>query len=182
MLFLSFSAKSKEKIQKLVEKIEKNYNLQRDPNDLVILERQDFTNFLVFFDDFHENAELSLKLANFFAENETSSEKSRYFMRFCYILIYEAQTNADIIEKTEEKNEQTAKKVEESAEINEISAKIKEEEKKQGNIFGDSGFKDRNMKEEIHEVMQKSNKIEENTLKESKSNEWEIDDKLLIFS
>lgn len=180
-MFFKRFCKSKEKIEKLVEKIEKNYNLQRDPNDLVMIERQDFTNFLVFFDDFHENAELSHKIGLFFSETEAENEKLRYFMRFCYILIYEAQTAADLIEKTEENSEEIAKKAEDKGEINEISAKIKEEEKKQGNIFGDSAIKERNMKEEIHEVMQKSNKIEE-FAKETTGSEWEIDDKLLIFS
>ena len=161
-----------------MEKIEGTNNFKRDPNDLVMIERNDFTNYLVFFDEFKSNEFLMEKLFEFNPELkslrfEQKEEHRKYCLRYLYSIIYEVYTTNF------------------EQEGNEIAEKIKqkeEEEKFAGNIFEDPLPKNvrEEKKEEETEKNEKKNKseiIEQTPEKEEgKKMEWEIDDKLLIFS
>lgn len=178
-----FFINSLERLQKIVEKCENQNNLKRDPNDLVMIERNDFTNYLVFFDYFKNNELLFEKIFAFnpslgYCTFESNEERKKYFLRYLYSIIFEVYTSDFAHEHT-----------------NEISAKLKEkeeEEKFAGNIFEDPQNYKAVLKNEENDIdktkfvikkgLEKEN--EEKLLspeKENKAN-WEIDDKLLIFS
>lgn len=177
--------KSPEKLEVIVEKIEKNNNFKRDPNDLVMIERNDFTNYLVFFDEYQNNDFLLEKFSEFNPllkelSFEQKDERKKYILRYFYFIIYEVYT-ANFEQETN----------------NEISEKIKqreEEEKFSGNIFEDPNEilkplnedmkKDEEIKgTNIEEQKNKGEKMDQTPEKEEgKKMEWEIDDKLLIFS
>lgn len=150
-----------------------------------MIERDDFTNFLVFFDQFHQNTSLLQKLesfdSNLFRE-VANDDKTRYLLRFLYCLIYEIQNYSE--EKANENSQEEHKKEnsEVSQEINEISEKIKEQERIQGNIFEDNGpiIKDDNKTPSKNDI--KVNEPQKQINSEEKGQDWEIDDKLLIFS
>jgi len=162
----------------LVEKIEKINNFKRDPNELIMIERNDFTNYLVFFDDFQNNEFLFDKLYEFnpFLKDlkfEQNDERKKYLLRYLYFIIYEVY-NGNF--------------------MNEISVKLQEKEEEQkfsGNIFEDPSTISKNNKEEIknedcdEEIIEKEESKTENEIKkenEELKTDWEIDDKLLIFS
>lgn len=150
-----------------------------------MIERDDFTNFLVFFDQFHQNTSLLQKIesfdSNLFRE-VAADDKTRYLLRFLYCLIYEIQNYSE--EKANENSQEEYKKEnnEVSQEINEISEKIKEQERIQGNIFEDNGpiIKDDNKTPSKNDI--KVNEPQKQVNSEEKGQDWEIDDKLLIFS
>ena len=169
-----------------MEKIENNNNFKRDPNDLVMIERNDFTNYLVFFDEFKSNDFLLEKLFEFNPNLKSQGfvdhkeEQRKHCLRYLYTVIFEVYTTNFELEG------------------NVISEKIKQKEEEQkfaGNIFEDPNLLPKNIhekekkEEEINEKNEKNEKKTKNdTLEhspekeEGKKMEWEIDDKLLIFS
>ena len=185
MIFLK-NIKSTEKLEILVEKIEKNNTFKRDPNDLVMIERNDFTNYLVFYDDFKQNNFLFEKMYEFNQsfkglKFEQPDENKKYILRYLYSIIYEVYTGN--INQSDQ---------------NEISLKIKEKEEEQkfsGNIFEDPSNIPKINNEDLKNTMEENQSVgvndnekqeikkenEQNEKKEQKT-EWEIDDKLLIFS
>lgn len=173
-----------ERLENLLEKLENDNNFKRDPNDLVMIERNDFTNYLVFYDEFKSNDFLLEKLFEFNPDFKSQSsdqkeEQRKHCLRYLYTVIFEVYTTNFELEG------------------NEISEKIKQKEEEQkfaGNIFEDPNLLPKNVheKEKKEEETEKNDKNEKKAKgetiehspekEEGKKMEWEIDDKLLIFS
>lgn len=154
-----------------------------------MIERNDFTNYLVFFDQFKSNTLLLEQLEKFNPafHDFILEDRQKYMMRYLYTVIYECYTTDFSTMNSEPRNE--------------IREKLKEKEQDgefSGNIFADpdslaKGISDslprkeedldrKNPLESASSMQGINTKPNEKEKEEGKATEWDIDDKLLIFS
>jgi hypothetical protein len=93
-----------EELEKLVEKVEKQEQLLRkDPLNLVLIERDDFTNFTVFYENYRSKSDILEKILNYDANlpklliNDTyqpgkQENTTRFLLRYIYLIIYYLET------------------------------------------------------------------------------------------
>jgi len=94
-----------EELERFVEKVEKqDLFLKKDPLNLVLLDRDDFTNFTVFFESYKSRADIIEKILTFDPSLPklivTDSYQpgrqetiTRFLLRYVYLLVYYIETN-----------------------------------------------------------------------------------------